>query len=455
MSDIFKILALGLLGITFLNGCEAAPPEPDLQIETPVEVEAPVEVTVDAFPLFDGSRNVLSFADALDTVLPSVVRVGNLKRNSEGVLVQVGIGSGAVIDAGKGYILTNAHVVEGGDDFLITIPDGRVVSALLVGIDTPTDIAVLQADDLRVDAVSIGDSDTLRVGDLVFAVGYPLGLQESLSLGIISGLGRSDSNASLQNFIQTDAAINSGNSGGPLLDSRGYLIGVNAAIVSSGGGNLGIAYSIPSNLAIQVVNQLTTHGEVRRGAIGVEITNVSETASEKVGRHDWDGALVASVRSESAAEKAGLQAGDVIVGFDGRKVKTPSAFRAWVGVAELGKPHTLTYVRNNGIETTVEIQIIGFKAPTIESLEQLGAFVRPISAEDNVSSDIQGVYVSRIQQDSPAEHAGLQVGDVINKINRELVTSKHICDRLVSESKGRAHLLVYRHGTTLPIIIEP
>ena len=449
MLDIFKILTFWLLAITFLSGCEAAPPEPTPQLDTPVEV------TVDAFPLFDSSRNVLSFADALDTVLPSVVRVGNLQRNSEGVLVQVGIGSGVVIDAGRGYILTNAHVVEGGDDFLITIPDGRVVSALLVGIDTPTDIAVLQADDMRVGAVSIGDSDRLRVGDLVFAVGYPLGLQESLSLGIISGLGRSDSNASLQNFIQTDAAINSGNSGGPLLDSRGYLIGVNAAIVSSGGGNLGIAYSIPSNLAIQVVNQLTTHGEVRRGAIGVEITNVSETASEKVGLNHWDGALIASVRSDSAAAKAGLQVGDVIIGFDGRKVKTPSAFRAWVGVAELERPYSLTYVRNNGIETTVEIQVTGFKAPTIESLEQLGAFVRPVNAEDNVPSDIQGVYVFRVETGSAAERAGLQVGDVINKINSELVTSKHICDRLVSESKGRARLLVYRQGTSLPIIIEP
>ena len=239
------------------------------------------------------------------------------------------------------------------------------------------------------------------------------------------------------------------------MDSRGYLIGVNAAIVSSGGGNLGIAYSIPSNLAIQVVNQLTTHGEVRRGAIGVEITNVSETASEKVGLNHWDGALIASVRSDSAAAKAGLQVGDVIIGFDGRKVKTPSAFRAWVGVAELERPYSLTYVRNNGIETTVEIQVTGFKAPTIESLEQLGAFVRPVNAEDNVPSDIQGVYVFRVETGSAAERAGLQVGDVINKINSELVTSKHICDRLVSESKGRARLLVYRQGTSLPIIIEP
>lgn len=449
MLNIFKTLALGCLTIALMNGCQAAPPD------SAALPEASGEASADAFSLFDSSRNVLSFADTLDSVLPSVVRVGNVKRNSDGVLALTGIGSGAVIDAEQGHIITNAHVVEGGDEFLVTIPDGRVVSALLVGIDTPTDIALLKADDMRVDAVAIGDSDALRVGDLVFAVGYPLGLQESLSLGIISGLGRSTSTASLQNFIQTDAAINTGNSGGPLLDSRGRLIGINAAIVSSGGGNMGIAYSIPSNLAIQVTDQLIAHGEVRRGAIGVEITKVDEAASEKVGINHWDGALIATVRPESAAEKAGLQAGDVIVAFDGRKVKTPSTFRAWVGVAELETPHTLTYIRSNGIETDVQIQVTGFKAPSIESLEQLGAFVRPISAEDNIPSDIQGVYVSRVLKDSPAHHAGLQVGDVINKINSELVENKHICDRLVHEAKGRARLLVYRHGKSVPIIIEP
>lgn len=451
MLHTVKILALGSLVITLLVGCGAAPSQ--TQLET--SIDTPVEVTVEGFPLFDGSRGVLSFADALDSVLPSVVRVGTLNRNPEGILVLGGIGSGAVIDAEKGYILTNAHVVAGGDEFMITIPDGRVVSALLVGIDTPTDIAVLQADNLRVRSVSIGDSDNLRVGDLVFAVGYPLGLEESLSLGIISGLGRSDSNASLQNFIQTDAAINTGNSGGPLLDSRGYLIGVNAAIVTGNGGNMGIAYSIPSNLAMQVTDQLVTHGEVRRGAIGIEMTNVTEEASGRVGVNHWDGALVASVRAESAAEAAGLQAGDVIIAFDGRKVKTPSTLRAWIGVATPGKPYALTYVRKAGIETTVEIQVSGFKSPTVESLEQLGAFVRPTRAEDNLPSNVIGVYISRVAENSPADRAGLQAGDVISKVNSELVDSKHICDRLVSESKGRARLLVYRQGTAMPINIEP
>ena len=447
MPHLVKTFLLGLGAITLMGGCEVA--------QAPTSAPAPTPTPNEAFSLLDSSRNVLSFADTLETVLPSVVRVGKLDKTKDGQLALSGIGSGAVIDAEKGYILTNAHVVSGGVDFLINIPDGRNVSARLVGIDTPTDIAVLQADDMRVDAVTIADSDALRVGDLVFAVGYPLGLKESLSLGIISGLGRSASTSSLQDFIQTDAAINSGNSGGPLLDSQGRLIGVNTAIVSKTGGNNGIAYSIPSAFAIQVAEQIITYGEVKRGSIGIDMTKVNEDASEKVGIDHWDGALVASVRPETAAEKAGLQAGDVITSFDGRKVKTPTALRAWIGIATPDKSYPLTYIRENGVENTVEIQVTAFKSPSIESLEQLGAFIRPISVEDNISNDVVGVYVHRILKDSPAERAGLMVGDVINSVNNEVASSKHICDRLVSESKGRLRLLVYRQGTPIPLMIEP
>ena len=279
----------------------------------------------------DKSRNVLSFADKLEPVLPSVVRVGRLEQNAEGNSRLAGIGSGAVIDAKNGYIITNAHVVDGGHRFAVNVLDGRVIEARLIGIDTPTDIALLQADDLRVDDLEIADSDKLRVGDVVFAVGYPLGLEQSLSFGVISGLGRSSSNTGLQDFIQTDAAINSGNSGGPLLDSQGRLIGINTAILSKAGGSDGIGFSVPSILAFQVANQLIEHGEVQRGSIGIEMARVSEKASNKVGINHWDGALVASIRPESAAQYAGLKAGDVITAFDNRKVKSPNALRAWIG----------------------------------------------------------------------------------------------------------------------------
>ena len=438
MAHQFKTFGLGILTLALVSSCTtAATNAPNKQ-----------------FPPIDSSRNVLSFADTLEEVLPSVVRIGSLDENAEGKLALSGIGSGAVIDAEKGYVVTNAHVVAGGKGFLINLPDGRVIKARLVGIDTPTDIAVLQADDLRVEAVSIANSDSLRVGDVVFAVGYPLGLEQSLSMGVISGLGRSASRDSLQDFIQTDAAINSGNSGGPLLDSQGRLVGINTAIVSKSGGSNGIGFSVPASLAVQVTDQLLTHGEVRRGSIGIEMAKVDIKASEKVGINHWDGALIASVRPGTSAQNAGLQAGDVITEFGGRKVKSPNALRAWIGVASPGKPYELTYIRESGIENTVEIEITAFKAPVVESLEQLGASVRRITADDNVPSGVTGIYVSGVMDDSPADRAGLQVGDVIGAINNELAKNRHVCDRLVHESKGRARLLVYRYGVPIPVIIE-
>lgn len=438
MSHIFKTIALGLLSATILGGCETSTQS----------------TSKNAFGQMDNSRNVLSFADTLETVLPSIVRVGTVKRNAEGKVGLSGIGSGAVIDAENGFVITNAHVVEGSEGVLVNLPDGRTVEARLVGLDTPTDIAVLQADDLRVPAVNSANSDNLRVGDVVFAVGYPLGLEQSLSLGVISGLGRSNTGDRLQDFIQTDAAINSGNSGGPLLDSQGRLVGVNTAILSKGGGSNGIGFSVPSVLAFQVANQIITHGEVQRGSIGVEMARVSEKASQRVGIDHWDGALVASVRPESAAEYAGLQAGDVITHFDGRRVKSPSALRAWIGVATPSKPYALTYIRENGVEMTLDIEIKAFKAPVVESLEQLGAMLRRATSEDNVPEGVNGIYVTRVLEGSPADEAGLQVGDIIGAINNELATTKHVCDRLITESKGRARLLVYRYGVPIPVIIE-
>ena len=438
MFQASKTFAASILAMAYIGGCANTTSQGPLN----------------SLSSMDNSRNVLSFADTLDTVLPSVVRIGTVKANKDGKLGLSGIGSGAVINAEKGYVITNAHVVAGAEGAVINLPDGRTVKARLVGIDTPTDIAVLQADALRVGAVKVANSDNLRVGDIVFAVGYPLGLEQSLSLGVISGLGRSTSSKSLQDFIQTDAAINSGNSGGPLLDSQGRLIGINTAILSKAGGSDGIGFSVPSILAFQVANQLIDHGEVQRGSIGIEMARVSEEASEKVGINHWDGALIASIRPESAAQYAGLQAGDVITAFDNRKVKSPNALRAWIGVATPGTPYAMTYVRDNGVENKIDIEITAFKAPIVESLEQLGASLRPATSDDNVPRGVRGIYVTRVVDNSPADKAGLQVGDVIGAINNELATTKHVCDRLITESKGRARLLVYRYGIPIPVIIE-
>jgi len=276
MANFIGTLAISSIAALSLISCETA------------AVGNKASGTVSSFSPTDSRRNVLSFADVLEPVLPSVVRVGRLNRAANGRLGLGGLGSGAVIDAENGYIITNAHVVADGDAYLVDLPDGRVVDAKLIGIDTPTDIAVLQADDLRVGAVTLANSDDLRVGDVVFAVGYPLGLDQSLSLGVVSGLGRTSSRDGLQDFIQTDAAINSGNSGGPLLDSLGRLVGINTAIVSKSGGSNGIGFSVPVGLAAQVTDQLIKYGEVRRGSIGVRAGRVSEEVSEKIGIDHWE-----------------------------------------------------------------------------------------------------------------------------------------------------------------------
>jgi len=439
MASIFKTFTLGTLAALFIVACQ-----------TPSAATAQ-----NSFIPKDTRRNVLSFADTLEPVLPSVVRVGRLAKNADGNLALAGLGSGAVIDAAKGYIITNAHVVDKGEGFLINLLDGRVVEARLVGIDTPTDIAVLQADDLRVDAVTKVNSDKLRVGDVVFAVGYPLGLEQSLSFGVVSGLGRTSSRTGLQDFIQTDAAINSGNSGGPLLDSQGRLVGINTAIVTRSGGSNGIGFSVPVGLATQVTDQLIKYGEVRRGSIGVESTRVSEEASEVVGIDHWDGAYITKIRPGSSAESVGLQAGDVITSFDGKKVKTPNALRAWIGVAETNSTHKLSYIRKDGVEKTVDITVTSSKSSIIQGLEQLGAFIRPTQTGDNLPEHVKGVYVRRITKDSPAERAGLMVGDVISEVNNEEADTMVDSNRLVRKSKGRARLLVYRYGVAIPIIIEP
>lgn len=407
----------------------------------------------DFLPL-DKSRNVLSFADSLGPSLPSVVRIGRINKNSAGKLGLGGLGSGAVIDAEKGYIITNAHVIENGEAYLVNVPDGRVLEANLIGVDAPTDIAVLQADDLRVGAMTLADSDNLRVGDLVFAVGYPLGLEQSLSLGVISGLGRSNSSSGLQDFIQTDAAINSGNSGGPLLDSQGRLIGINTAIISRSGGSNGIGFSVPISLATQVTEQIIRYGAVRRGFIGIQAAKVSEEASERVGIDHWDGAYITDVAAGSSAELAGLQAGDVITKYDGKTVKTPNGLRAWIGVSEQDSVHKLSYIRKDGIENTVEIKVGTQKDAIIASLEQLGATIRPLRPSDNQPAHVRGAFVESVRPGSAAEQSGLLAGDVIGGINNEEAETMHESNELMSESRGRARLLVYRFGVAIPLFIE-
>lgn len=393
-----------------------------------------------------------SYADALEPALVSVVRVAAYS-TPDGSELPDTTGSGVVIDAGRGLILTNAHVVSDGDTFRIQLQDRRWLDAELAGVDVPTDVALLRVDNTSLRQIEVADSDKSRVGDVVFAAGYPLGLEQSLSMGIVSGLGRSSGGSELTDFIQTDAAINAGNSGGPLFDTQGRLVGINTAILSQSGGNIGIGFSIPSRVAMEIAAQLAEFGEVRRGEIGVVLDKVTEKESAAAGTKNWDGALIVAVTPGSPAAAAGLRPGNVVTAFNARHIRSPEGLRTWIGISRIGTPLGLTYMRS-GRESTVSVTVRPIEQPTVEGLKELGVTVRPALIEDGLPDMVKGVVVTEVAAGSPGELAGLQKGDVILSINDVLVASPQVCDRLVNEANGRVRVIIYRSGVVRPLIIE-
>lgn len=413
---------------------------------------ASAQLGASALP-FDQSRNQFSFAPALEPAFKSVVFIQNGALGEDGEIRPQSIGSGVVIDKDQGLILTNSHVVANGTHFRIQLSDGRWMDAELIGRDAPTDIAVLKVQGTIKNQITIADSDNSRVGDIVFALGYPLGLEQTLTFGIISGLGRSTGDQGLFDFIQTDAAINSGNSGGALLDSQGHLIGINTSILSQSGGNIGIGFSVPSQVAMQVAEQLAQYGVVRRGAIGVTLDSVSEEDSDRVGIDHWDGATVVSVEEGSPADLAGLQPGDVITGFNGRYVKSPRSLRTWIGVSEAGTPLEITYKRKAQDFASLELEARLIDPSPVAGLAALGAGIRAITEDDNLPERISGVVINELEKHSPAYSAGLMIGDVIVAINNEHAASQQVCDRLVSEADGIVRMMIYREGKIMPFDI--
>jgi Do/DeqQ family serine protease len=266
-------------------------------------------------------------------------------------------GSGVIVDARAGYVITNNHVIENADDIVVTLKDKRQVEAKLIGTDPGTDIAVLQieADDLV--AVPIGDSDVLEVGDFVIAIGNPFGLGQTVTSGIVSALGRTGLGIErYENFIQTDASINPGNSGGALIDLRGELIGINTAIVGPTGGNVGIGFAVPINMAKGVMEQLVAHGEVQRGRLGVQVQDLTPDIAEALRLEANGGAVVGRVEAGSPARRAGLQPGDVILAIDGVAVESSSDLRNRIGLTPIGETIRLTILRD-GAERTVEVRV--------------------------------------------------------------------------------------------------
>lgn len=368
---------------------------------------------------FDSRRGVFSFAADLERSLPAVVQVttlgGSSGPSSPGAEPKpLSSGSGVIIDARAGVIVTNHHVVDNGSKFTVDLPDGRLLDAVLIGADRATDIAVLQVSAPGLSQVAVADSDQLRTGDLAFAVGYPLGLDQTVTMGVISGLGRSGLGDRVEDYIQTDAAVNSGNSGGPLLDSRGRLIGINTSILSGGGGgNDGIAFAVPTRIMLHVVEQLRTHGEVRRGGVGAILGSLSALRARELGLDIVRGAVVNDVAPGSPAEAAGLRRHDVILRIGGRPVSNAGSVLAAVGLAQPGARLDVTYLRDGQEHRTAFTVVMPDETRVAVGVSAIQAFGAGFRDGGHAEETVSGVLVTAVEGGSPAAHAGLVAGDVV------------------------------------------
>ena len=357
-------------------------------------------------------------------------------------------GSGVIVDAKNGYIITNFHVIENASEITITLLDNRSFSAKVVGSDEGADIAVLQAKQPNLVAMNLGDSTHLEVGDYVVAIGNPFGLQNPVTAGIVSALGRSGINPEgYEDFIQTDASINPGNSGGALVNLRGELVGINSAILSGSGGNIGIGFAIPVNMAKGVMDQLIKYGQVKRGVLGVNIYPVTPDVAKEFGLSESSGALVASVASGSAAERAGIKTGDIITSINGVVMKDPGELRNTIGMLRVGDKVDIGLLRD-GKPRKVTALVAERNETEAASAVEVNAGLDGAELVDAAAGN--GVLVRSVQEGSPAAQAGLRANDLIVGVGRTPVTNNKT---FREAAKGVSLLLLnVRRGSAVVLI---
>ncbi|MGH9819267.1 MAG: Do family serine endopeptidase [Pyrinomonadaceae bacterium] len=489
----FIILVAFSLGIT---GCKTGllgGGEPPAQPTQPAAPAAPVST--------DGVRT--SYADVVEKTSPAVVRIEadhkskaqpmqfpfgkddlfrqfqqQMPRQGQRAPIERGLGSGVLVSA-DGTILTNFHVVDGAEKITVELSDNKTFDAKVIGSDQPSDLAVLKIEAQNMPFLTLGNSDNVRVGDIVLAIGNPLGIGQTVTAGIISAKGRRTglSDGSFEDFLQTDAPINKGNSGGALVNLNGELIGINSQILSSdgGGGSIGIGFSIPSNMAKSVMEQLLKDGKVHRGMLGINIQNISDDTAKALELKDTSGVLVSNVQSGSAADKAGVKRGDIVTAINGEKIEDSNVLRNKVAGTPPGTAIKLTIVRDgNPQEVTATLDEFSGdakKGPNQQGDDdnapasgsengKLGITLQPLTPQVakqlGISSDTGGLVVTDIDPNGPAAEEGISRGDVILEVNKQQVNSVADVQAALDKSGGKpVLLLVNSRGRTVYLTVRP
>jgi serine protease Do len=382
-----------------------------------------------------------------------------------------GLGSGVIVES-HGLIITNNHVVGKADEIRVTLSDKREFKAKLIGTDPKTDVAVVKIDATGLPTVAWADSDKLEVGEFVLAVGNPFGLTQTVTLGIVSALGRAAGIAEYEDFIQTDAAINPGNSGGALVNVRGELVGINTAIFSQSGGNMGIGFAVPSNMAQSIMGQLVQTGKVVRGWLGVSIQELTPELSSQFGITETKGVLVSDVMDDSPAKKAGFERADVIIEYDGKSMDSPTHLRNAVAQTPVGKKVLVKLIRDKKPKT-IDLTIVeqpksmsqngdedgGDSATPTGILSSLDVrdLTEELAGRYGLKSSERGVVIVRVKPGSTAEELGVREGDIVLEVNRQAVTSVKNFERIAGKlPKDQAVLLLLkRQGRTIYLTLRP
>ena len=428
-----------------------------------------------AFPFIPTDNNLQqqqpSLAPMLEKVLPSVVSI-----NVEGTAKMQsnmpeefrrffgypdsqsrsfsGLGSGVIIDAEKGYIVTNNHVIDNADKITVSLNDGHEYQAKLIGKDPQSDIALLKIDDAnKLTAINIADSDKTRVGDYVVAIGNPFGIGQTVTSGIISALARSGLNMNgFENFIQTDASINQGNSGGALVNLNGELVGINTAIIAPSGGNVGIGFAIPSNMVKSLTSQLIEYGEVKRGVLGIKGNELTSDIAKAFDLEVQKGAFVSEVIADSAAQEAGIKSGDVIVSMDGKPVDSFAELRAKIATTGAGRTVKLGLIRD-GKEISVEVKLKNSDQLSTEAKSLHPALDGATLTNGDVKGQ-KGVLIESIAKNSPASRLSLQEGDLITGVNKTRVESISDLRKIIDSNPSAIALNIVRGDSRLYLILR-